>query len=113
MIDRSGSRRIRVWLSGQGYLLGHDKTRRLMRLAGLEAVYRHPNTSRPMPEHRVYPYLLKGMKVDQVNQVWTADITYIPMARGFLYLVLQRKYGLVRPVRSGLVLPGKDRIPWR
>jgi putative transposase len=112
MIDRSGSRRIRVWLSGQGYLLGRDKTRRLMRLAGLEAVYRHPKTSRPMPEHRVYPYLLKGMKVDRVNQVWTADITYIPMARGFLYLVLQRKYGLVRPVRAGLVLPGKDRIPW-
>jgi len=58
-----------------------------MRLAGLEAVYRRPNTSRPTPSHRVYPYLLKGMKIDRVNQVWTADITYIPMARGFLYLV--------------------------
>ena len=58
-----------------------------MRLAGLEAVYRRPNTSRPTPSHRVYPYLLKGMKTDRVNQVWTADITYIPMARGFLYLV--------------------------
>ncbi len=58
-----------------------------MRLADLEAVYRRPNTSRPTPEHRVYPYLLRGMKIDRVDQVWTADITYIPMARGFLYLV--------------------------
>ena len=58
-----------------------------MRLAGLEAVYRRPNTSRPTPSHWVYPYLLKGMKIDRVNQVWAADITYIPMARGFLYLV--------------------------
>jgi putative transposase len=82
-----GSRRMRVWLGGQGHLLGRDKTRRLMRLAGLEVVYRRPNTSKATPEHRVYPYLLKGMKIDRVNQVWTADITYIPMARGFLYLV--------------------------
>jgi len=82
-----GSRRMKVWLRGQGQPVGRDRTRRLMRLAGLEAVYRRPNTSRPTPEHRVYPYLLKGMKIDGVDQVWTADITYIPMARGFLYLV--------------------------
>ena len=82
-----GSRRMRFWLGGQGHHVGRDKTRRLMRLAGLEAVYRRPNTSRPTPSHRVYPYLLKGMKIDRVNQVWAADITYIPMARGFLYLV--------------------------
>jgi putative transposase len=82
-----GSRRMRVWLSGQGHPVGRDKTKRLMRLADLEAVYRRPNTSRPTPEHKVYPYLLKGMKIDRVDQVWTADITYIPMARGFLYLV--------------------------
>ena len=54
---------------------------------GLKAIYRCPNTSKPAPEHRVYPYLLKGMKIDRVNQVWAADITYIPLARGFLYLV--------------------------
>jgi putative transposase len=66
-----------------------------MRLADLEAVYRRPNTSRPTPEHRVYPYLLRGMKIDRVDQVWTADITYIAMARGFLYLVLPGKDGLV------------------
>ena len=82
-----GSRRMRVWLSGQGHPVGRDKTKRLMRLADLEAVYRRPDTSRPTPEHRVYPYLLRGMKIDRVDQVWTADITYIPMARGFLYLV--------------------------
>ena len=82
-----GSRRIRVWLSGQGHLLGRDKARRLMRLAGLEAVFRRPNTSKATPEHRVYPYLLRGMTIDRVNQVWTSDITYIPMRDGFLYLV--------------------------
>ena len=82
-----GSRRMKIWLGGQDRPVGRDKTRRLMGLAGLEAVYRRPNTSRPTPEHRVYPYLLRGMTIDQVNQVWTSDITYIPMARGFLYLV--------------------------
>ena len=82
-----GSRRMKVWLTGQGQPVGRDKARRLMRLANLEAVYRRPNTSRPTPEHWVYPYLLRGMTIDAVNQVWTADITYIPMARGFLYLV--------------------------
>ncbi len=59
-----GSRRMKVWLRGQGQPVGRDRTRRLMRLAGLETVYRRPNTSRPTPEHRVYPYLLKGMKID-------------------------------------------------
>ena len=54
---------------------------------GLEAIYRKPNTSKPAPEHRIYPYLLKGVAVDRVNQVWAADITYLPMSRGFLYLV--------------------------
>ena len=82
-----GSRRMKVWLGGQGQPVGRDKARRLMRLAGLEAVHRRPNTSRPTPEHRVYPYLLREIKIDGVNRVWTADITYIPMARGFLYLV--------------------------
>ena len=58
-----------------------------MRLMGLEAIYRRPNTSKPAPGHRIYPYLLKGVEINRVNQVWSADITYIPMARGFLYLV--------------------------
>jgi putative transposase len=58
-----------------------------MQVMGLQAIYRRPNTSKPAPEHKVYPYLLKGLEINRVNQVWTADITYIPMARGFLYLV--------------------------
>ena len=58
-----------------------------MRAMGLGAIYRKPNTSKPAPEHRIYPYLLKGVAVDRVNQVWAADITYLPMSRGFLYLV--------------------------
>ena len=82
-----GSRRMKAWLRGQGHPVGRKKIRRMMRLMGLEAIYRRPNTSKPTPEHRVYPYLLKGVKIYRVNQVWTADITYIPMARGFLYLV--------------------------
>ena len=82
-----GSRRMKAWLRGEGHPVGRKKIRRMMRLMGLEAIYRRPNTSKPTPEHRVYPYLLKGVKIYRVNQVWTADITYIPMARGFLYLV--------------------------
>ena len=82
-----GSRRMKAWLRGQGHPVGRKKIRRMMRLMGLEAIYRRPNTSKPTPEHRVYPYLLKGVKIYRVNQVWTADITYIPMAQGFLYLV--------------------------
>jgi len=61
--------------------------RRLMRLMGLEAVYKRPRTSQPHPAHRIYPYLLRGMVIDRPNQVWCADITYIPVRRGFLYLV--------------------------
>ena len=82
-----GSRRIRVWLIQQGYLVSRGRVRRLMRLMGLEVIYRRPNTSRPAPGHRTYPYLLKGVEVNRVNQVWAADITHIPIAQGFLYLV--------------------------
>ena len=82
-----GSRRMKAWLLGEGYLVSRSKVRRLMRLMGLEAIYRRPNTSKPAPGHRVYPYLLKGVDVNRVDQVWAADITYIPMAQGFLYLV--------------------------
>ena len=82
-----GSRRMKAWLLAEGYLVSRSKVRRLMRLMGLEAIYRRPNTSKPAPGHRVYPYLLKGVEVNRVDQVWAADITYIPMAQGFLYLV--------------------------
>jgi putative transposase len=82
-----GSRKMQAWLRGQGHIVGRNKVRRLMRLMGLEAIYRRPNTSKPAPGHRIYPYLLKGVEINRVNQVWSADITYIPMAQGFLYLV--------------------------
>jgi len=92
-----GSRRMRVWLRRQGYLVSRKKVRRLMRLMGLEAIYRRPNTSQPAPGRRVYPYLLKGVEVNRVNQVWATDITYIPMARGFLYLY-QSQGGIYMPI---------------
>ncbi len=82
-----GSRRIRVWLSRQGHQVSRKRVQRLMRTMGLTAIYRRPRTSQPAPGHKVYPYLLSGMEITRPNQVWAADITYIPMARGFLYLV--------------------------
>jgi putative transposase len=76
-----------AWLRGQNYTVNRKRVRRLMRLMGLKSIYRGPRTSKPAPGHKVYPYLLVGMKITRPNQVWAADITYIPMARGFLYLV--------------------------
>jgi putative transposase len=81
-----GSRKMTAWLRTQGYQVNRKRVRRLMQVMGLEAIYRRPNTSKPGAEHKVYPYLLKGVAIDRVNQVWTADITYLAMARGFLYL---------------------------
>ncbi len=82
-----GARKIAVWLKGQGHQVNRKRVRRLMRIMGLKAIYRRPRISLPAPGHKVYPYLLGGMEITRPNQVWAADITYIPMARGFLYLV--------------------------
>ncbi len=82
-----GSRRMKVWLNREGHRVNRKRVRRLMRTMGLTAVYRRPRTSRPAPGHKIYPYLLRGMEITRPNQVWAADITYIPMAKGFLYLV--------------------------
>ncbi len=82
-----GSRRMTAWLRSQGYRVNRKRVRRLLGIMGLRAIYRRPRTSQPAPGHRVYPYLLRGTEITRPNQVWTADITYIPMARGFLYLV--------------------------
>jgi putative transposase len=82
-----GSRRMKVWLGREGHRVNRKRVRRLMRTMGLQAIYRRPRTSRPGPGHKVYPYLLGGMEINRPNQVWAADITYIPMAKGFLYLV--------------------------
>ena len=73
-------------LRREGVRLGHRRAGRLMRLMGLQAIYRAPRTSDPHPEHRVYPYLLRGLMIGRANHVWCADITYIPVRRGFLYL---------------------------
>ena len=82
-----GARKIAAWLKSQGYIVNRKRVRRLMRQMGLKAIYRRPKTSKPGPGHKIYPYLLGGVNITRPNQVWAADITYIPMARGFLYLV--------------------------
>lgn len=82
-----GSRSMRNHLRRKGYKINRKRVQRLMRLMGLEAIYPKPKTSRPHPAHTVYPYLLRNLKIDRPNQVWAADITYIPMCRGFMYLV--------------------------
>ena len=71
----------------QGYKCGRHRVRRLMRLMRLVPIYQTPNTSKKHPQHKIYPYLLRGLTIDRPNQVWCVDITYIPMRRGFLYLV--------------------------
>jgi putative transposase len=81
-----GSRQMTRWLRRQGYAVNRKRVRRLMRLMGLEAIYRKPNLSRRHPGHAVFPYLLRGLKVDRPDQVWAMDITYIPIQGGFLYL---------------------------
>lgn len=83
-----GSRRMQVWLHGQGHPVCRKYVQRLMQLMGIEAIYQKPNTSKPSPHHKVYPYLLRGMAITAADQVWATDITYIPMPRGFLYLVV-------------------------
>ncbi len=82
-----GSRQMMRHLRREGVTVGRHRVRRLMRVMGLEAMYRKPRTSVPAPGHRVYPYLLRGMSIDRSNQVWCSDITYIPMSSGFQYLV--------------------------
>lgn len=82
-----GARQMARHLRRLGYCVGRKRTGRLMRVMGLSAIYQRPNTSKPHSEHKVYPYLLRGMTINTPNQVWCADITYIPMRRGFLYLV--------------------------
>ena len=82
-----GSRQMRNHLEQLGHKVNRKRVQRLMGLMGLRAVAPGPHTSHPHPEHKVYPYRLRGMTIDRPNQVWAADITYIPMARGFMYLV--------------------------
>jgi putative transposase len=82
----AGSRMLRDLLMGEGMAIGRRHVATLMKRMEIEALYRRPNTSRPAPGHKVYPYLLRGLAIDRPNQVWAMDITDIPMARGFVYL---------------------------
>lgn len=82
-----GSRRIRDWFEDQGMKVNRKRIQRLMRLMGIEALYPKKRTSQPGKGHKIYPYLLQGLEITHSNHVWAADITYIPMAKGFLYLV--------------------------
>jgi putative transposase len=82
-----GRRRMTAWLQGQGYEVNPKRVARLMELIGIEAIYPKPKLSVPGDGHKIYPYLLEGVEVNRVNQVWSTDITYIRMAQGFVYLV--------------------------
>ena len=82
-----GSRQIAAYLPQSGLSAGRHRVRRLMRIMGLQAIYKRPNTSKKHPQHPVYPYLLRNLPITRPNQVWCSDITYIPVKNGFLYLV--------------------------
>lgn len=82
-----GSRRIRDWLQDEGFAVNRKRVQRLMRQMGITALYPKANTSRPGKGHKIYPYLLRGLEIARANQVWAADICYVPMARGFVYVV--------------------------
>jgi putative transposase len=82
-----GSRQMARHLRRNGWCVGRHRVRRLMAKMGLAPIYQRPKTSEPHPQHRTWPYLLRHLSVERPNQVWCADVTYIPMRRGFLYLV--------------------------
>jgi putative transposase len=82
-----GIRRMTAWLHTQGYQVNHKRVARLLRTMGLEAIYPKPSLSQPGAQQQRYPYLLRGMKIERANQVWSTDITYIRLAQGFIYLV--------------------------
>src|SRR5258708_39100232 len=84
----AGSRMLRGLLAAKGCKIGRRHVKTLMRRMGIEALYRRPRTTKPEPGHKIHPYLLRGLAIERPNQVWAMDITYIPMARGFVYLAV-------------------------
>jgi putative transposase len=122
-----GSRRMAAWLATQGHVVNRKRVQRLMRLLGLVAIDQRPNASRPAAAHKVYPYLLGGIAIEWVNQVWCADVTYIPMAKRFLYLVVimdePRGAGVatfeharcrlrcIRPISDGFIMLIRSVVP--
>ena len=95
-----GSRQMARHLRRQGWRIGRHRVRRLMLKMGLAPIYQRPKTSEPHPQHKTYPYLLRHLTIDRPNRVWCADVTYIPMRRGFLYP--GRDHGLVQPKGFGM-----------
>jgi len=99
----AGARMLRDFLGLEGIPVGRRHVSTLMRMMGIEALYRRPNTSRPQLGHPVFPYLLRGLAISKANQVWAMDITYIPMRKGFVYLAAvldwatRRRYWIGRP----------------
>ena len=81
------NRRMAAVLRREGRAVNRKRAKRLMKVMGSDAIYQKPNTSRGHPDHKVHPYLLRGLTIDRPNQLWCADITYIPMYKGFVYLV--------------------------
>lgn len=82
-----GVEKMTFWLRTQGYMVNPKRVRRLLRKMGLEAIYPKPNLSKANLEHKIYPYLLRGVKIERINQVWSCDITYVRLAKGFIYLI--------------------------
>jgi putative transposase len=108
----AGSRMLRDLLGGEGVEIGRQRVATMMKRMGIEAIYRRANTSKATPGNKIYPYLLRGLTVDRADQVWAMDITYIPMARGFVYLAVvlalrQAQGEVVQPTGSGVA--GLDR----
>lgn len=110
-----GVRQMTWHLQNAGHSVNQKRIRRLMRLMRLMPIYQKPNTRKPAKGHKTYPYLLGGLRVDRPNQVWCADITYLPMRRGFLYLVAIMDW-FTRKVFDGLTRPHRGHgpiSPWR
>jgi putative transposase len=101
-----GSRQMARHLRRHGWCVGRKRIRRLMYKMGLAPIFQKPKTSKPCPEHKIYPYLLKDLVIDRPNQVWCADVTYVQMKRGFLYLVAVMDWA------SRKVLAWRCRTPW-
>ena len=93
----AGSRMLQGLLGAEGHKIGRRHVKTLMKRMEIEALYRRPRTTKPEPGHKIYPYLLRGMAITRPNQVWAMDITYIPMARGFLYLAVVLDWFSRRP----------------
>src|SRR5271168_3595654 len=108
-----GSRRMAAWLATQGHLVNRKRVRRLMQLMGPVAVYSRPNASKPAPENKVYPYLLGGLSIARVNQVWCADITYIPMAKGCQSAPKRDPRSASNRNPHQRLRSGRPRSPWR